>query len=385
MKEERGKIIAVCAVCYNRKDSLARLLSSLDAAYYPTAVTLIISIDKSDTTTVEDFADAFTWRHGEKRVVKHKENLGLRAHILSVGDYLHEFDAVVVLEDDIYVAPSFYYYAQECVGKYYDDMNIAGISLYNFPLNYNCKLPFMPLRTDSDVFLLKSAVSWGQVWMREQWFSFKSWYESHADEFGELPNLPTNVCTWPKSSWLKYHIRYCIEENKSFVYPYTSLSTCFCDLGTHAAKKQTHTQTVMLQGEKKQFNLNPTVCYDGFFEAESLYEHLGMTEEDLCIDLFGTKGNRMGRRYWLTREQQPFKVVRSYALEFKPWELNVLHDFDGHEIFLYDTTMSAKKPHYRDNDMNASFYLYSTYLDLPSIIRKKVIRALVNVKHRLNL
>lgn len=374
--------IAIITVAYNRTESLRRLLQSLDTAFYPEAVTLIISIDKSDTTAVEDYADAFSWRHGEKRVVKHKENLGLRKHILSIGDYLHEFDAIVVLEDDIFVAPSFYYYTQQCVEKYYDDMDIAGISLYNFPLNYNCKLPFMPLRTDSDVFLLKSAVSWGQIWMRKQWLAFKSWYEKHDEEFGELPNLPANVCTWPKSSWLKYHIRYCIEENKSFVYPYTSLSTCFCDLGTHATKKQTHTQTLMVYGEKQHFNLHPTVCYDGFFEAEALYGHLNMTEEDVCIDLFGTKGNRMGRRYWLTRAQLPYKVVHSYALDFKPWELNVLNDLDGHEIFLYDTTAPAKRPHHRDNDMNASFYLYSTYLDIPNILRKKIVRTLVSVKKR---
>ena len=124
------KSIAVCAVCYNRKDSLARLLSSLDAACYPVPVTLIISIDRSDTTVVEEYADGYVWHHGEKRVVKHQENLGLRRHILSIGDRLEEFDAVVVLEDDIYVAPSFYYYAQQCVERFADDMGVAGISLY---------------------------------------------------------------------------------------------------------------------------------------------------------------------------------------------------------------------------------------------------------------
>ena len=377
------KNIAICAVCYNRKDSLKRLLDSLDRAYYDVPVTLIISVDKSDTTEVEAFADSFVWRHGEKRVARHEENLGLRRHILSIGDYLHEFDAIVVLEDDIFVAPSFYYFAQECVEKYCDDMDIAGISLYRYPYCLNCMLPFIPMPTDSDVFLMKSAVSWGQVWMREQWFRFKEWYDTHHEEFGVLPHLSVSVCEWPKSSWLKYHIRYCIEQDKSFVVPYTSLTTCFGEPGTHAVKKQTHTQAPMMQGEKKHFVLNPTVTYDGFFEAESLYAHLGMTKEQLCIDLYGTKGNRMGCRYWLTREQQPFKVLRSYALEFKPWELNVLNELEGHEIFLYDTIEEAKRPHFPDNDKNAKYYLYSTALDIPTILQKKVIKALVKLKHSL--
>lgn len=373
--------IAIITVAYNRTESLRRLLQSLDTAYYPEAVTLIISIDKSDTTAVEDYADAFSWRHGEKRVVKHKENLGLRKHILSIGDYLHEFDAIVVLEDDIVVAPSFYYYVQQCVEKYFDDMNIAGISLYRYPYCYNCRLPFMPTPTDSDVFLMKTPVSWGQVWMREQWFRFKEWYDAHSEPFRELPHLSVSVCEWPESSWLKYHIRYCIEQGKCFVVPYTSLSTCFADPGTHAVKKQTHTQAVMLQGEKRHFNLNPTVTYDGFFESEALYAHFGMTEEELCLDLYGTKDNRMGRRYWLTRAQLPFKVIHSYALELKPWELNVLNELEGHEIFLYDTTVASKRPHYPNNSKNGDYYLYTTDMDVPTILQKKALKALVKLKH----
>ena len=375
--------IAICVVCYNRPDSLKRVLSSLEKAYYDEPVTLIISIDKSKTTVVEEFADQYKWEHGELRVIKHDENLGLRKHILSVGDHLKEFDAIVVLEDDIYVAPSFYSYAKQCVEKYHDNPEIAGISLYNFPLNYQCKLPFMQTHTDSDVFLLKSAVSWGQVWMRDQWFAFKEWYAKHDEEFNILPHLPLAICAWPKSSWLKYHIKYCIEENKYFVYPFTSLTTCFCDLGTHAVKKQTHTQAVILDDIKNDFKLNPTISYDGFFEAEAIYKHLDLTEKDLCIDLFGQKKNRMNRRYWLTQELKPYKVVKSYALDFKPWEQNILRDLEGNEIFLYDTTIKATTPSNNHISINRDFFLYSTYIDIRSILKREIMEFLLNVKHAL--
>lgn len=375
--------IAICVVCYNRPDSLRRVLCSLEKAYYDEPVTLIISIDKSKTTAVEDLADQYKWEHGELRVVKHSENLGLRKHILSVGDHLKEFDAIVVLEDDIYVAPSFYYYTKACVEKYHDNPEIAGISLYNFPLNYQCGLPFMQTHTDSDVFLLKSAVSWGQVWMRDQWFAFKDWYAKHDEEFENQPNIPLAVSSWKKSSWLKYHIKYCIEENKSFIYPYTSLTTCFCDLGTHAVKKQTHTQAILLEGLKKEFNLNPTVTYDGFFEAEVIYSHLGMKETELCIDLFGNKKNRMNRKYWLTQEQKPYKVVKSYALDFKPWEQNILHDLEGDEIFLYDTSVSAEAPSNKQLQTNRDFYLYRRYIDLRTIAYQKSFKVALDIKHAL--
>ncbi len=375
--------IAICAICYNRLNSLKRLLGSLEKAYYDEPVTLIISIDKSNTTEIEEFADLYKWTKGELRVIKHEKNLGLRNHILSCGEHLHEFDAIIVLEDDVYVTPSFYFYSRECVEQYYTDSNIAGISLFNYPLNYHCNLPFMPMHSDSDVFLFQSACSWGQVWMKQQWFDFMNWYKNHSEEFSKQPHLPDSICSWPKSSWLKYHTKYCIETNKYFIFPYTSLTTCFCDVGTHATKKQTHTQSIMVYGEKKHFNLNPTIKYDVFFEAESIYAHFGLSKDNLCVDLFGEKKNREKRRYYLTRKQLPYRVIKSYALDFKPWELNVLNDLEGHEIFLYDTTINDKALQYKNNKVNADYYLYMTYIDPKNVFSKSLYNTLRTIKHKL--
>ena len=89
--------IAIVAVAYNRVSSLNRLLNSLLKANL-TEAPLIISIDKSDTNIVEEFADTFTWPYGEKTVIKHETNLGLRSHILSIGQLLNKYEAVIVLE-----------------------------------------------------------------------------------------------------------------------------------------------------------------------------------------------------------------------------------------------------------------------------------------------
>lgn len=97
------------AIAYNRVNSLKRLLNSLQKAYYDEDVNvpLIISIDKSDTEDVLRLANEFHWNHGDKRVLSHAENLGLKAHVLSQGKLLEEFDAIVVLEDDVVVARDF--------------------------------------------------------------------------------------------------------------------------------------------------------------------------------------------------------------------------------------------------------------------------------------
>lgn len=355
------KRIAVCAVCYNRKDSLARLLGSLDKAYYPSAVTLIISVDKSDTTVVEEYADAFTWRHGEKRVVKHEENLGLRKHMLSLGRYFEEFDALIVLEDDVTVVPSFFTFAQACVEKYYDDDRIAGISLYSFSSNYQTYLPFMPVKSQWDVYFMNCAQSWGEVWMKSSWQAFKAWYDACTDDFN-ADRLPRCLGEWPRSSWLKYHTRYCIEEDKLFVYPYYSLSTNNADPGeNHHGGADTFFQATLLAGEQQEFRLpdgtvRAAVCYDGFFQARFLGCSLGIADEELCVDLFSEKPAGLFRRYVLSNRLLPYKVVRAFALQLRPVEMNIICGREGSELFLYDTTQPATPPKAPDRYLSYAYF-----------------------------
>lgn len=365
--------IAICIICYNRLDSIKRLVKSLEQSYYNDKVPLIISIDKSETTSVEDFAKQYNWKFGNKRVITHSENLGLRKHVLKCGDLLENYDALIVLEDDVSVAPSFYYFAKQCVEKFANDDNIAGISLYNFPVNYQNQLPFTPIHADSDVYLMQCAQSWGQVWMKKQWFSFRNWYDNNSDEFNVLPHLPKAICKWPKSSWLKYHTRYCIENNKYFIYPYISLSTNNADIGAHYVNRTTLFQAPLLFGLKTTFNLNPSILYDGFFENEIIYGLLGYTKDDLCIDFYGEKGNRLNRRYWLTRKSLPCKIVRSYTLSLKPYELNIINGIEGNELFLYDT--SCKNVNKNNFHAERNFYQYLYLMDLCSC--RQIIRQII--------
>lgn len=128
--------IGICCIAYNRLSSIKRLLHSLEQADYGNYnPTLIISIDKSNTDVVEEFSKGYSWKYGEKIVYTHEQNLGLRRHVLECGTHLDDFDALVVLEDDITVSPYFFQYTLQCVEKYSNDSRIAGVSLYNFPTN----------------------------------------------------------------------------------------------------------------------------------------------------------------------------------------------------------------------------------------------------------
>lgn len=353
--------IAIVTVAYNRVDSLSRLLSSLDNAYYEdNDVTLIISVDKSKTDVVERFADDYQWSHGEKIVDKHEKNLGLRPHMMSLGKWFDRFDAIVVLEDDIVVSPNFYYYTKQTVNKYYSCHEVAGISLYSIAVNYQTTMLFQPIKDEHDAYFMNCAISWGEIWMRDSWQRFYDWYVKHQD-FPMMPHLPRGICLWNQKSWLKYHTRYCIEENKYFVHPYVSLSTNFGDAGEHSnGAVNTVYQVELQRGTKQNFNLpifdKEAVYYDGFFENKSLYEALRLDADNLCLDLNGEWKNRLNKRYWLTTEIEDFKIVKSFGLNYRPIEINVLLNNPGRQIFLYDTL--AKEKNTVANNKKAMLYFY---------------------------
>lgn len=364
--------IAIVVVAYNRADSVARLLRSLEHAHYGTdKPSLIISIDKSDSDSVERFADQYVWPNGEKIVRKHDKNMGLRNHMLSLGEWFEQFDALIILEDDIVVSPCFYVYTKQCVNKYQNNPRIAGISLYGFEVNYQTSLPFQPYKDEHDIYFMNCAMSWGEVWMKESWSKFYSWYLEHTD-FTPSPSIPDRILQWSPSSWLKYHTRYCIENNLFFVHPYYSLTTNYADKGVHNNNaKSSAMQTNLLRGKKDAFvlpdSIDDAVVYDGFFENKRLYSALNLKEDDCCLDLCGTRGNREKKRYWLTTVKTNFKIVKSFGMQYRPIEVNVFDSEEGSQIFLYDTGCSSYNP-----GISSQAVLFSCHLDYVSLLLKKI-------------
>lgn len=338
---------AIVVISYNRVHSLNRLLNSLNNAdYEEDCVPLIISIDKSGKDDVYNFAQNFIWKHGKKIIRTFQERQGLRNHILLCGSYTEQYNSIVVFEDDIYVCSNFYKYSKQAIEFYKDDNNIAGISLYSFEKNYNNGLPFNALRSEYDNFFINIAQSWGQIWICEKWNKFIDWYNVNSEDFIQQNHLPTNICNWPTTSWLKYHTKYCIETNRYFVYPYKSLCTNFGDGGTHNIHSNSNWQVSMQYGTKNIYNFSPfnnkAIIYDAFFEHQYLGTYCNVNDSDLCVDLYGDKNNREKKRYWLTLRKNNFKIIKSYALALRPHETNIIQNILGTDIFLYDTSISEK-------------------------------------------
>lgn len=334
---------AIVAIGYNRKKSIERLLNSVSAANYEgDKVDLIISIDKSDNPEVETFAAEYEWEYGEKIVRTFTERQGLRKHVLSCGDYFEYYDYLIILEDDLWVSENYYSFAKRAVEYYQSDDKIAGISLYSHLWNVNALQNFIPENSPYDVYFLQFAQSWGQVWMKEVWNRFMEWYDENKDINLSALDFPAHISSWSDSSWLKYHIKFCVETDRYFVYPYVSLSTCFADIGEHQKIKNTVFQVPLQYGCKKDFKFCPfgedSVKYDAFFER------VGMKIKDIsskiCIDLYGTKPLEYicsgEYEYCITSKVlKGVKPIKKYGLNMRPHEENIVLNVDGNELFLY--------------------------------------------------
>ena len=160
------KSFAIVVIGYNRLPGLKRLVESLEKVDYNgrSDINLIFSIDNSGKKDVEEYAKQYHWPHGKKHIRVFPERQGLKKHILSCGDFTEKYDIVAILEDDLYVSDSFYNYAYQAVEYYFEDDNVAGISLYGFQKNWlDWVLRFEPQKNEFDTYFLKIAQSWGQV------------------------------------------------------------------------------------------------------------------------------------------------------------------------------------------------------------------------------
>lgn len=380
--------IAIVAVGYNRPDCSKRLLESLGRAEYGNEIVdLIVSIDKGQKQLeIKEIADDFLWNHGQKIVIAHKERKGLKQHILSCGEMTKKYEAVIVLEDDITVSRSFFYYTINALDYYKDNDEIAGISLYGFLFNPGVRRPFLPEKNEYDTYLMQVAQSWGQVWTRGMWESFFEWFSSHQDGIPDDGITPSYISKWGEGSWLKYYDRYVAETNKFYVYPYTSLSTNNSDVGEHCKYANNSYQVPLQAGIKKEYLFAPiekAVKYDAFFERIGLiFKIYDIESNEILMDLMGGRTNYLEYNYLLSINLLPYKCISSYRLCFRPIEVNCKNPTEGKDYFLYDLHEKATPPH-------NSMYGVTSY-DIKDIHWKKtilhgMIGLWISIKRRLGI
>ena len=204
------------------------------------------------------------------------------------------------------------------------------------------------------------AQSWGQVWLKSQWKDFKRWYEENK-EFDKADDFPDFMTNWTKS-WLKYHNKYCVTQNKYFVYPYNSYTTCFSEAGEHSVVSVSNFQVPMMFGNIEtlrlpDFNSNDAIKYDIFYERQGLEKIFRLHDGELTVDIYGKKIRQVkNRKYLLSSRVLPYKVIKTFALQMRPQEQTIIYDVQGNDIFLYDTEIEASKSQGNDEENHYIYY-----------------------------
>ncbi len=345
MDERTNARFAIIVVAYNRPYETRRLIDSICYARYgDDNVDLIIDIDKG--IKQEEIVEAIknvNWNYGKFQIISRPERMGLRPHILECGKFTHQYDAIILLEDDLIVSPAFYEFAKAATEKYDSDNRIAQISLYTYSVNEFEARPFIPARSNSDVFAMQIVQSWGECWTKRMWEDFEKSDYYTATELPANPNLHKRVNSWGKNSWKKVFSNYISAHDLFVIYPYNSFTTNYSEAGEHC-KRIVSDYQVCLEHEKRMYTLpelDACIRYDGFFER--IFNPGEVTIDSLCIDIYGSKNGYEHKRYLASTKRLPYLVIKEYGLIRKPCEDNVRYKEPGKGIFIYDLTQKTDK------------------------------------------
>lgn len=356
---------AIVIPAYTRTHTLDRLLASLSRAAIPSGVTLVFSVDPTsqdsdDATAVRHLVDNFLWLRGEKRVVTHDRHLGLVGNITYCGGLSAEYGAIILLEDDLVVAPEFYAFATTALRQYADDPRIAGISLNQQWFNGFTHQPFIPLPDAFDAYFLKLATPQGQVYTAAQWRRFADW--SSETPVQALEGVHDSFARFPPSDWLAAKAGYLAETDRFYVYPRESLTTNFGDKGTHL-RQQTAMFQVPLRLGHRDLCLgtldNSVAVYDAFFEL--LPDRLNRLTDALCdydydVDLYACKSARHLRAPFVLTTRRGRRPLRTFGRAQLPLEANVIDGVPGTGLSLFrredvDTSRLASLAARQNNDL----------------------------------
>jgi hypothetical protein len=332
---------AVVVAAYNRPDALSRLLASIERAYYPVDVPLIISIDPGGIREreVTDAAQTFSWSNGEKRVIVHEQHLGLVEHVYFTAGLSEEYGAVIRLEDDYFVSPVYYKYASQALAYYQNAPRIAGISLYAVWFNGYTHEPFTPYLDAGDVYFMQSPWSQGQAFTAEQWRVYTDWRTSAGHLLASDDPIHDVYQTFA-DDWFPLKTKYLAETDRFYVFPRESLSTNFGDAGTHFDQTSSYFQ-VPLQTLRREFRfqtLDESIAvYDSF--QEMLPDRLNrlnntLTGYDYEVDLNGTKAVSKIRLPYVLTTKSCRNPIRTFGCVLHPREANIVAGVPGTEIAL---------------------------------------------------
>ncbi len=317
----------IIVAAYNRPQALYTMLQSLAKATKQGNITLTISIDFSEKQAeVYTVANNFEWEFGTKSIIQQDNSLGLKKHILNLISQIEINDTpALILEDDLYITDNYHLYATEAYHYYHSDKNICGLSLYHQPYQQLTELPFWPVFDGSDVYFMQYPSSSGFVLFPWAAKEFLNRTENKTDDYLYTLPIPEKIAAWPQNSWKKWLCAWMVEQQKYMVYPRASFTTNTGIAGEHHRKNSNQFQSNLwtgFEGNARFKNLTGSIAvYDSYME------HIPI--ENTSFDIYGQKiPKHVFTEKVLTSQNIPHPE-KTYALDFKPPELNYINGVQG--------------------------------------------------------
>lgn len=163
--------VAVALFVYNRLDHTKQTVEALLSNEVNSLVLYVFSDGPKakDGQAVSEVRSYISTIRGFERIhlVERHQNVGLaRSIIEGVTQVLQEYEAVIVLEDDLIVSTSFIPYMIDALSKFRNEPRVMSIAGYNYPI-------FSDGDTNvGDAYFLKFTTSWGWATWASAWSHF---------------------------------------------------------------------------------------------------------------------------------------------------------------------------------------------------------------------
>jgi len=330
---------AIVVAAYNRPDELQQLCTSLNRADIPSQTPIVFSIDGEGEhqDAVIGVAQQFDWDKGPKEVRVHA-HLGLVDHFHLCGDLTEEFGSVIVLEDDLIVAPSFHLWASAALGATSHDDRIAGVSLATPFFDGYRHLPFEPVLDGSDGVYLQ--VPWydGMAWNRRMWADYRS-----APSTPDTP-LHAALTGLDEDEWFPDAMRYLIATDRFYLMPRNAHATNSGAAGAHFDEATNWFQVPLTMRSPSSFIIaaldDALAVYDDHMELDvGALKRLvpELSEMDLTVDLLAVRNQTSITTEMVVTSRNVRSSKQAWGADLHPLVANLVHNVPGDAIHLART------------------------------------------------
>lgn len=161
--------VPILLVAFNRPEATQKVINSLELIQ-PKKIYAAIDAPRTHkgkdellkNNKVIDIINSIDW-DCELEIIRPEKNLGCKLNISQAITYIFEKEEnLIVIEDDIIAAPSFFAFAEEMLERYKDATNIGIVTANNYT----------PVSSSTDYYFSKYTHIWGWALWKRTWDGF---------------------------------------------------------------------------------------------------------------------------------------------------------------------------------------------------------------------